>query len=330
MESEIIFSVLIAARDEEDKIEACLHSLMSQNFDKNLFEVYVGNDRSTDNTQKIVKEFRSKYSNIKLLNITENIENLEGKANVLAQLARVSTGIFFLITDADIITPPNWIESYHKSFTEGADLISGSVSVLSSSLFSELQNADWILYMANCHYSSEKGNPVTAIGCNMGIRKDVYFSIGGYENIPFSVTEDYELFKKVHSNDFVIKTLFNKKNLSYTYPLKNFQELLRQRKRWTTGSFKNNLKYLMKFNFNSLQLVLIILLGIYNIYLALLIYFLMWIKDLYEIKRAYSELSLKFKLSTSFYTSYKLLSNFLYFFNQFSSSTVEWKGRNYD
>ncbi len=44
----LTFSVIISARDEEDQIEECLLSILNQTYPKQLFEVIVIDDHSTD------------------------------------------------------------------------------------------------------------------------------------------------------------------------------------------------------------------------------------------------------------------------------------------
>ena len=55
MESKII-SVVIPVYNQEKYIERCLRSVINQNIEKNLYEIVVVNDGSTDNTLKNPKE----------------------------------------------------------------------------------------------------------------------------------------------------------------------------------------------------------------------------------------------------------------------------------
>ena len=47
-------SVLIAARNEENNIKKLLESIYNQSFSKELFEVIIVDDHSTDNTKNII------------------------------------------------------------------------------------------------------------------------------------------------------------------------------------------------------------------------------------------------------------------------------------
>ena len=68
METKAI-SVVIPVYNQEKYIERCLRSVLNQNIDKDLYEIVVVNDGSTDNSLKILK----KYSEvINLINFDKN------------------------------------------------------------------------------------------------------------------------------------------------------------------------------------------------------------------------------------------------------------------
>ena len=66
-----LVSVVIAARNEEKNIANLLDDLITQTIDKNNFEVIVSNDRSEDETGKIINEYSRKYEFIKCIQITK-------------------------------------------------------------------------------------------------------------------------------------------------------------------------------------------------------------------------------------------------------------------
>ncbi len=60
-------SLIVPVRNEERYIHGCMESILNQNYDKEKFEVIVVDGMSTDRTQQIVRQFKKKHSNIKLL-----------------------------------------------------------------------------------------------------------------------------------------------------------------------------------------------------------------------------------------------------------------------
>src|SRR3954454_18184619 len=57
----IFFSVIIPARNEEAQIGICLQSVLNQQYPRDLFEVIVADDYSTDNTAGIVRKYQQEY-----------------------------------------------------------------------------------------------------------------------------------------------------------------------------------------------------------------------------------------------------------------------------
>jgi cellulose synthase/poly-beta-1,6-N-acetylglucosamine synthase-like glycosyltransferase len=174
-------------------------------------------------------------TNFKLINIKENLGQAKGKANVLAQLAREAKGEYFFITDADMQVPEGWIQSHLKHFSGNVYMASGTtLSKSEKSLFSKLQKLEW-LYLMGLFNAVDHVKPITAMGNNMAFRADKYFETGGYENLPFSVTEDIQLMNEFAKRGYQHKHILEAENLSWQKPLNSLTELLKQRKRWYQG-----------------------------------------------------------------------------------------------
>lgn len=93
-------SVLIPARNEEQNIARLLSMLYKQNYPN--FEVFIYNDASEDNTEKIVEDFCLDKSNFSLINGTDLPENWLGKNHACYQLSLKASGDYLLFLDADI------------------------------------------------------------------------------------------------------------------------------------------------------------------------------------------------------------------------------------
>ena len=64
-----LVSVVVAAKDEQANIEACLRSILAQDYPN--FEVIVSNDRSVDATGAIVERIAAGDARLSLINIDE-------------------------------------------------------------------------------------------------------------------------------------------------------------------------------------------------------------------------------------------------------------------
>ena len=110
-------SVIISARNEEKNIGKLIESLVEQDYPINKFEILIANDRSNDNTSKILIEYQKKISNIKILNINQTPIGWANKKWALSQLIDLANSDIILQVDADCVTPPTWIKTMIGNFS---------------------------------------------------------------------------------------------------------------------------------------------------------------------------------------------------------------------
>jgi cellulose synthase/poly-beta-1,6-N-acetylglucosamine synthase-like glycosyltransferase len=229
-------SVVIAARNEETNLPACLDSVLHQTYPSDLFEVIVINDNSTDNTVEICTAYMKEHANLHFTHATENTK-IRGKANALACGIDIAVGEVILITDADCRVPPTWIEHTARRYTPDVGLIGGVTLPRNKDIFTGIQALDWAFTLAMAASTAALGHQHGSIGNNLSFRKKAYDEVGGYRNLKFSVTEDYT----------IVQAIINSKKWNYLYPIDplvlvvtepctNFKALLRQKHRWGKGA----------------------------------------------------------------------------------------------
>jgi cellulose synthase/poly-beta-1,6-N-acetylglucosamine synthase-like glycosyltransferase len=229
-------SILIAARNEEHTIIRCLSAIEALTYPKEKIEVLIGNDASTDNTLAIVEEFIRDKPNYSCITITENIGNTRGKANVLAQLTHHATTDYFFYTDADIAVPKNWVQKMLSAMTEKVGVVTGITTITGNHFFHKMQALDWLYALGLVQVVSDKGLPVTTMGNNMLLRREAYESVGGFEGIKFSITEDIAIFNEILRKGWDFRNIYSRDVLALSLPAANFVQYINQRKRWMSGS----------------------------------------------------------------------------------------------
>ncbi len=229
-------SVLIAARNEAHVIRRCLDSLVAQDYPPAKLEILIGNDASEDETGSIIKEYETRYPSVKRLDITGTMGTARGKANVLAQLVKVAKGEVVLITDADMWLAPGWCSRLVAGFTGTNGIVTGYTAVEQTSFMGRMQATEWALAIGIIKTLTDAGYPVTSMGNNMAVLRSAYEATGGYENMPFSLTEDYQLTREVLRQGFTVRQLGDSASLGVTLPVPSFAQLLKQRKRWMKGA----------------------------------------------------------------------------------------------
>ena len=232
-------SVLVAARNEENNLSECLQSLSLLNYPNDKLEILIGNDRSEDTTGKIADSFSEKYSHFKTFHLDgTEFTQTKGKARVLAFLANQAQGEYLFITDADIEINPEWINELLANFDENTALVSGLTMVKKNNLFASLQSIDWLYFMSLINGLSNINMGVTAVGNNMAVKTKAYKETGGYENMPFSITEDYKLYKTLREIGYKTRNLLTPNAVLLSKSIPTFVEWLHQRKRWLKGGLE--------------------------------------------------------------------------------------------
>ncbi|MDD4976526.1 MAG: glycosyltransferase [Bacteriovorax sp.] len=95
-------SIVVAVKDEERLIRGTLLNLLKLDYEN--LEIIVVNDRSTDQTQKIIEEFTIDHQKFKVVKISKLPEGWLGKVNALNEGTKIASGDFLLYMDpgADI------------------------------------------------------------------------------------------------------------------------------------------------------------------------------------------------------------------------------------
>lgn len=231
-------SVLVAARDEEHGILACLQALHRLNYPAAQLQILIGDDDSSDGTARIVQDFIRDKPHFHYHHISQPLPGLRGKQNVLAQLSALADGDLLLITDADIEVHPDWAAGMAAGFADArTGIVCGPTLVWGNSLFARLQGLDWLMGQVLARAHAGVGIPISAVGNNMAVRREAYDNIGGYAALPFNIIEDFLLFHAlVEQGPWRYKMVFHPGLSAESLPVEGLQGWFRQRKRWFRGA----------------------------------------------------------------------------------------------
>lgn len=320
-------SVLVAARNEEDNILKCLQALNELDYPN--YEVWIGNDHSTDKTAEMITSFINERPHFHLVQITENIGLAKGKSNVLAQLAKKATGDYFFITDADIQVPRTWISTLLSGFQKNVGIVSGFTTTEGKDFMSQMQRVDWTYAMGMVKVVSD-WKPIVAVGNNMAVTREAYFATGGYENLPFSIVEDYQLFTEITKKGFGYRNLLHSDVLATSQPITNWMDLLQQRKRWMHGAFQLPIWVLGILILQASYYSLIVVLAFISPQIALNIAVLKWFLQSIFIRSVFRKLHQQVSIvQLAVFEGYQLLLSTASLLFYVVPVRITWKGRKY-
>lgn len=324
-------TIIVAARNEENNILQCLSSLNEVVYPDGKLEIVIVDDNSTDNTSNIIDEYIKDKPIFKKIKTNKEIGRLKGKTNALANALAIANGEIILTTDADCFVKPTWAKTIASYFTENVALVSGFTTQKADNNFNGMQALDFIYLQLIGAGTINMNYPISCIGNNMAYLKKVYNEVGGYETLPFSVTEDFVLLYSIYKLDkYKIIHPFNQDSLVTSEPCCDVKTVLHQKKRWGVGGldvpiyawivgvlgFLTNVSFLILPFVFTLNLLGILLLKLFIDYL-----FLYFSHDLLGIKK-----NLKYFL---IFEGYYILYSIWLPIAVITSRKVLWKGRNY-
>jgi dolichyl-phosphate beta-glucosyltransferase len=116
-----MISVLIPVYNEENRLSSNLDKIFSylKTFGQKC-EVVIINDGSTDNTSKLLEEYKQKYS-LKVLSHEKNL----GKGAAIQTGINSSSGGLILFTDIDLSVPIDFLSKFYEA-SKDADIVIGS------------------------------------------------------------------------------------------------------------------------------------------------------------------------------------------------------------
>ena len=97
-------SIIIPARNEEANIDACLDSLLAQDYPD--FDVTVIDDGSTDGTPDLLDKWKTRDPRMQVYRVDTLPEGWAGKAHALHTGVTLTSGVWLLFTDADTCHAP--------------------------------------------------------------------------------------------------------------------------------------------------------------------------------------------------------------------------------
>jgi cellulose synthase/poly-beta-1,6-N-acetylglucosamine synthase-like glycosyltransferase len=228
-------TVIVAARNEGENIYNCLVSLNNLTYPIGKLEIILVDDFSEDRTGLIIDEFIKDKPMFKKI-MPDKISTLKGKVNAIASTVKIASGEIILLTDADCEVTKTWAVTLASYYNKDVGVVNGFTVMNNVNIFSAMQGIDLVFLLSAASGTINLNYPISSIGNNMSFRKEAYLKIGGYENLPFSVTEDFMLLHGISGlNKYKIIYPLSKESVVISKPCTGLKELLSQKKRWGMG-----------------------------------------------------------------------------------------------
>ena len=236
-------SVLIAARNEEDKLEKTILDILAQNYPANLLQLIVVDDHSTDRTSEIILSFAP--DGVKLIKLNEARALNSYKKKAITEAIKLSDSELIVTTDGDCRMGTEWLKTI-VNFYESGDykMISSPVAFFEEkNSFEEMQSLEFLFLIGLGAAGIGNNMPSTCNGANLAYRRDVFHELKGFQGIDDLASGDDELFLHKVASAYPGRIGFCKSAdaLVYTHAKSSLKEFIQQRKRWASKSthYKN-------------------------------------------------------------------------------------------
>ncbi|HQS04566.1 MAG TPA: glycosyltransferase, partial [Daejeonella sp.] len=187
-------SILIAARNEEDKIFNTIKDILAQDYPADLVELIVVDDHSSDQTSEIVLSFADRGVKLIVLNEDKPLNSYKKKA--ITEAIKLSDSELIITTDADCRMSPAWLKTI-IGFYESGDykMISSPVIYFEEkSYFEEMQTLDFLFLSGLGAAGIGNKMPSTCSGANLAYQREVFYELKGFQGIDELASGDDELF----------------------------------------------------------------------------------------------------------------------------------------
>ncbi|RPI75818.1 MAG: glycosyltransferase [Ignavibacteriales bacterium] len=236
LSSDVKISIVVAARNEEDKISKLIDTLWEQSYDKNLFEVIIVDDNSSDKTFELVcEEIKSKPN---FLLVKAEDKSLPGKKGALTIGIDKAQNDFIMITDADCIPQKDWIKTYSKIFSKEFDFVFGAAPFYTTNSFvNNLSCFENIRSSILTFTAAIIGVPYSAAARNFGFKKSSFKRLKGYSNTTETLSGDDDLLlREAVKNRMKIGLATEEGSFVYSGTKNNLGDYLKQKARHTETS----------------------------------------------------------------------------------------------
>ena len=215
-------TVFVAAKDEEACIEACVRSMLDQDYPD--YELVVCNDRSADRTAEIVEAVAAEDPRLRLMNIDHLPDGWCGKNHAMQHGIATSDREWICMIDADCrqLCPRTLSTAVQYALDTQADLLSVLPRLEMKTFWENLVQPVCSGVMMIWFHPDKVNDPrrpnAYANGAFILIRRSVYEAIGTHEAVKDCLNEDMHMarlvkesgrrLRVVRSNDLYVVRMY--------------------------------------------------------------------------------------------------------------------------
>ncbi len=270
-------SILVPSHNESLVIERTILSLLQFDYPKEMYEIIVINDNSSDNSKAVLEKLQDSYPERRLIVInTDDLSGGKGKSNALNIGFSVAGGSVIAIYDADNTPEPKalklLVENLMSDDKIGAVIGKFRTRNRNASILSRFVNIETLAYQC----MNQAGRYFyfklcTIPGTNFVIRRSIIEAIGGWD--ARALSEDTEISFRIYRMGYYIKMI--PQAVTWEQEPHLLSVWFKQRTRWAKGNIYviiKNFKYLFDKAGGSMRVDVLYYLIVYILMLSSLVF----------------------------------------------------------
>ncbi len=217
-------SLILSARNEHINLKNNLPLLLEQDYPN--FQVVVVNDRSWDESEKILEELEKKYSHLKVVTILQQDRYETGKKFAITLGIKAASHENLIFTDADCKpASKNWLRKMTENFSEEKKIVLGyGAYEKSNGLLNKLIRFDTFHSALQYFSLALSGSPYMGVGRNLAYKKSLFFSNKGFASHQHILSGDDDLFVNENATSSNTALEIHPEAFTVSIPKKSFAE----------------------------------------------------------------------------------------------------------
>jgi len=289
-------TVLVPARNETATIGACLGSLSRQSYPKDLYQVIVIDDHSTDKTWELLGQLGFPGMEFMRLRLADHLPPMDPDLNAYKKFAidtgiGAATGELIITTDADCRFHPDWLRTIAGFYEDtGAKFIAAPVKIEGDHSFLSLfQTLDFITLQGITGAAVYKRFHSMCNGANLAYERKAFYEVGGFRGIDQIPSGDdlllmHKIYQRYPGEVFFLKS---RQAIVSTQAVTGWKEFFHQRIRWASKADQYDDKrifwVLLGVYILNLLLIGLLLASFWNYWYGWIFLILLLVKTLIEV-----------------------------------------------
>ena len=226
-------SLLVPCYNEEKLLEATIRSCLNQT--RKFDELVFIDDSSSDRTPEILERYKDR---VVARRTPKNTGNKSGAQEFGLQFV---TGDIFVMTDADTLLDPKFVEEIEKEFDDPkVAAVAGYVKSIPYNWLTLCRAFDYVIGQHVHKIAQDYMHYIVVMpGAACAFRADIFRKYITFDHD--TLTEDLDFTYKLHHNYFRIA--YTTKAISYTQDPPTLKNYINQMRRWYDGGWQNLMKH---------------------------------------------------------------------------------------